>query len=233
MKIKEGSKMSQSSNTAQNVASNKKVKNKSHHSQSTHAYAKVWLFFTYYWIIFGIGCYFGQYLPMEWRRPLSIGLFVLILATLFIKRARKYGLVISHIYAIIVGLLSYATFTTYMQNLGPDVFYKNVLLAIGAFIIFGILGYFIINDASSLGKYLFVAFIALIIGGLIGMFVHNPIYHTAITINALILFLMYTLYDFNRMKRGSFTPREMGFNLFINLLNIIKDVLRLANRFKN
>ncbi|MCE3364607.1 hypothetical protein LB359_20600, partial [Staphylococcus aureus] len=27
--------------------------------------------------------------------------------------------------------------------------------------------------------------------------------------------------------------REMGFNLFINLLNIIKDVLRLANRFKN
>ena len=47
---------------------------------------------------------------MEWRRPLSIALLVLILATLFIQRARKYGLVISHIYAIIVGLLSYATF---------------------------------------------------------------------------------------------------------------------------
>ena len=41
---------------------------------------------------------------MEWRRPLSIALLVLILATLFIQRARKYGLVISHIYAIIVGL---------------------------------------------------------------------------------------------------------------------------------
>lgn len=80
--------------------------------------------FMYYWIIFGIGCYFGQYLPMEWRRPLSIALLVLILATLFIQRARKYGLVISHIYAIIVGLLSYATFTTYMQNLGPEVFIK-------------------------------------------------------------------------------------------------------------
>ena len=52
---------------------------------------------------------------------LSIALLVLILATLFIQRARKYGLVISHIYAIIVGLLSYATFTTYMQNLGPEV----------------------------------------------------------------------------------------------------------------
>ena len=58
-------------------------------------------YFMYYWIIFGIGCYFGQYLPMEWRRPLSIALLVLILATLFIQRARKYGLVISHIYAIL------------------------------------------------------------------------------------------------------------------------------------
>ena len=27
----------------------------------SHAYAKVWLFFMYYWIIFGIGCYFGQF----------------------------------------------------------------------------------------------------------------------------------------------------------------------------
>jgi hypothetical protein len=43
----------------------------------------------------------GLYLPVEWRRPLSITLFVIVLATLFIKRARKYGLIISHIYAII------------------------------------------------------------------------------------------------------------------------------------
>ena len=34
------------------------------------------------------------------------------------------------------------------------------------------------------------------------------------------------------MKHGRFTPREMGFNLFLNLLNIIKDILNLANRFK-
>ena len=64
------------------------------------------------------------------------------------------------------------------------------------------------------------------------MFIDNPIYHTVITVVGLILFLLYTLYDFNRMKRGIF-HHEMGFNLFINLLNIIKDVLRLANRFKN
>ncbi|OIJ30067.1 Bax inhibitor-1 family protein [Staphylococcus sp. LCT-H4] len=198
----------------------------------SHAYSKVWLFFVYYWIIFGIGCYFGQYLPMEWRKPLSFVLLGLVLITVISNRARKYGLVISHIYAIVVGLLSYATFTIYLQNLGPEVFYKNIILAIAAFIAFGIIGYFLIGNAASMGKYLFVTLIALIVASLIGMFIQNPIFHTIITVGGLLLFLLYTLYDFNRMKRGQFSPREMGFNLFINLLHIIKYVLNLANRFK-
>ncbi|WP_413541096.1 Bax inhibitor-1 family protein [Staphylococcus lugdunensis] len=204
------------------------------YSQSkSWAYSQVWLYFMYYWLIFGIGCYFGQYLPDEWRMPLSIGLLVLIFSTLIFKRARKYGLIISHIYAIIVGLLSYAMFTTYLQNLGADVFYKNIVLAIGAFVIFGVIGFFFIKDASSIGRYLFVTLLALILASLIGLFIHNPVFYTVITVVSLFLFLLYTLYDFNRMKRGQFSPREMGFNLFINLLNIILDILSLANRFRN
>lgn len=220
--------MKEQNHMSQTTQHTSKTKDK----QRSHAYAKVWLFFMYYWIIFGIGCYFGQYLPMEWRRPLSLALMVLVLITLVFQRARKYGIVISHIYAVILGLLSYAMFTSYLQNLGPDVFYKNIILAIGAFIAFGIVGFFLINDATSMGRYLFVTLLALIIASIIGIFIHNPIFHTVITVVSLLLFLLYTLYDFNRMKRGQFSPREMGFNLFINLLNIIKDILRLANRFR-
>ncbi|HHP5732760.1 TPA: Bax inhibitor-1 family protein, partial [Staphylococcus aureus] len=72
----------------------------------------------------------------------------------------------------------------------------------------------------------------LIIASLIGIFLHNPIFYTVITVVSLLLFLLYTLYDFNRLKRGDYSPREMGFNLFINLLNIIKDILYLANMFR-
>lgn len=69
-------------------------------------------------------------LPLSWRQPLSFGLLIIILATLVFERARRFGLIISHIYAVVIGLLSYATFTTYLQNLGPDIFYKNIALAI-------------------------------------------------------------------------------------------------------
>ena len=116
-------------------------KRQSQDKNQTHAYAKVWLYFMYYWMIFGIGCYFGQYLPMSWRKPLSLGLLILILATLFIKRARKYGLVISYI-RYYCRFAFVCSFTTYLQNLGAEVFYKNIILAIGAFIAFGIIGYF-------------------------------------------------------------------------------------------
>src|SRR5699024_5417651 len=112
---------------------------------------------------------------MEWRKPLSIVLLVLVLFTVLTNRARKYGLVISHIYAIIVGLLSYATFTAYLQNLGPEVFYKNVLLAIGAFIAFGLIGYFIVDNASGMGEYLFLTLVALIVAGIICFFFHIAI----------------------------------------------------------
>ncbi len=67
---------------------------------------------------------------------------------------------------------------------------------------------------------------------MIGIFLQNPIFYTIITVVSLLLFLLYTLYDFNRLKRGDHSPREMGFNLFINLLNIIKDILYLANMFR-
>lgn len=117
-----------------------------HQNQHAQSISKVWLYFMYYWIIFGIGCYLGQFLPLSWRQPLSFGLLIIILATLVFERVRRFGLIISHIYAVVIGLLSYATFTTYLQNLGPDIFYKNIALAIFAFIAFGIIGYFFVGD---------------------------------------------------------------------------------------
>ncbi|MBI5973987.1 Bax inhibitor-1/YccA family protein [Staphylococcus canis] len=203
-----------------------------HEKSDNRRYAKVWLYFTYYWIIFGVSTYFGQFLPNEWRQPLSLGLLVLILLTMIVQRARFSGLIMSHIYTIISGLLAYATFMYTLQDLGPSVFIKNVILAVSAFIIFGCIGFFMIKDASSMGRYLFVTFIALIVMSLVGWFIHNPIFHTVIAIIGVFLFLLYTLYDFNRLRRGQFSPREMGFNLFLNLFRIIRYVLKLARMAK-
>lgn len=198
-----------------------------------NSYSKVWLWFLYFWIICGIGIFVGQFIPPSIRTILSVVLIVVLLGSLLFKQNRKWSVFIMHFYAIAVGIITYGSFTYFFNDLGADLFIKVVLMAIGAFIVFGIIGYFVIDDASSIGKFLFVTLIALLVASLIGIFVHNTIFITIITVVGLFLFLLYTLYDFNRLKRGQFEPMEMGFNLFMNLLNIILDLLRLVSIFRD
>lgn len=178
---------------------------------------------------FGIGTYLGQFVPPALYLPITIGLFAMIMISLFTKSSRKFGGLISNLFAFLIGILSYTSFMYYLGILGTQAFYGNIALAIGAFAAFGVLGYFMIDNAAGLGKYLFVTLVALVIASFIGIFLNNPIFHTIISVIGIGLFLLYTVYDFNRMKRGQFSPREMGFNLFINLLNIIMHILRLAS----
>lgn len=168
-------------------------------------------------------------MPPALYLPITIGLFAMIMISLFTKSSRKFGGLISNLFAFLIGILSYTSFMYYLGILGTQAFYGNIALAIGAFAAFGVLGYFMIDNAAGLGKYLFVTLVALVIASFIGIFLNNPIFHTIISVIGIGLFLLYTVYDFNRMKRGQFSPREMGFNLFINLLNIIMHILRLAS----
>lgn len=188
-----------------------------------------WLYFMYFWVIFAAGTFVGQFVPPGMRMMVSVLIFAVVMISLFVKASRKFGFLISNIMAFALGVVSYASFMYYLGVLGEVTFYQNVGLAIGAFLAFGALGYFMIDDASSLGRILFPALIVLVLASFMGMFIQIPMFHLVITIAGLAIFFLYTIYDFNRMKQGNFSPREMGFNLFINLLNIIMDILRLAS----
>ena len=188
-----------------------------------------WLYFMYYWLIFAVGTFAGQFVPPALRMSVSILIMAIVLISLFVKSSRKFSALIANVLAFLIGVVSYASFMYFLNDLGTVAFYQNVGLAVAAFFMFGFLGYFVIGDASSLGRLLFPALIALIFASILGFFIHIPMFHLVITIFGLAIFLGYTIYDFNRMKRGAFSPREMGFNLFMNLLNIIMDVLRLAS----
>lgn len=201
---------------------------KHNHSKQNRA----WIYFFYFWLIFGVGTFIGQFIPSALLFPITISLFILIIITLFSKKLR-FGLGLSSIYAFLIGILSYTSFKYYINDLGDALFYQVILLAITAFAITGILGYFLFKDTSSWGRGLFLVLIALIVMSFIGIFIHIPMFHLVISVISLGLFLMYNIYDFNRMKRDDYTPVEMGFNLFINLLNLIMDLLRIVSYFRD
>src|SRR5699024_12087260 len=113
-------------------------------------------------------------------------------------------------------------------------FYQVVMIAIAVFIFFGIIGYFYLKDISSWGKYLFMALLILIFSSLLNFFIQLDWLAFAITIVGLLLYLGFTMYDFNRMKNNKYrNARVMGFNLFIDLIILIKRILQLYRRFGN
>jgi modulator of FtsH protease len=89
-------------------------------------------------------------------------------------------------------------------------------------------GYAIRRDLSFLYRILFWLLLALIAGGLVLIFVHIPAAYTAYSLIGLAIFGLYTVVDFNRLRRaGADEAIPLAAGIFIDVLNVFLLFLRL------
>jgi FtsH-binding integral membrane protein len=109
----------------------------------------------------------------------------------------------------------------------------------GAAVLFGVMsiyGYFTKQSLDNLGKYLFIALIAIVIASLINIFIGSTVFQTVISAIAIIVFLGLTAYDTQKIREevsvdndgmaeiyGALTLYLDFINLFISLLQIFGD----------
>ena len=109
----------------------------------------------------------------------------------------------------------------------------------GAAILFGVMsgyGYFTKQSLDSLGKFMFVGLIAIIIASIVNIFIGSSVMQMVISALAIIIFLGLTAYDTQKIReelsietndgaevRGALTLYMDFINLFINLLQIFGD----------
>jgi len=107
----------------------------------------------------------------------------------------------------------------------------------GAGVLFGVMsfyGYFTKQSLDSLGKYLFIGLIAIIIASIINIFVGSSLMATVISAIAIIIFLGLTAYDTQQIREmvtyesspavevmGALTLYLDFINLFLNLLQLL------------
>lgn len=182
-----------------------------------------------YWVLFGIGTYFGQFLPPNVATGISLFITVVMLATLIFRIGIPNVFLPFIAFGLGITFYYYVMFFVTTEGLGYVL--SVVLMAVVMFSTAGVLGLFVVKDAMNWGKYLLIALIALIVMSLVSFFL--PIAGMAkwLSMAGLVLFLLYTIYDFNRIRHDAYDPAEMGFALFINLLNIIKDLLYLVREW--
>jgi len=95
----------------------------------------------------------------------------------------------------------------------------------------GATGYAIRKDLSFLYRTLFWLLLALIVAGIVLIFVHIPAAYTAYSIIGLLIFGGYTVVDFNRLRRaGSDEAIPLAAGIFLDILNIFLLFLRLFAR---
>jgi uncharacterized protein len=95
----------------------------------------------------------------------------------------------------------------------------------------GSAGYAIRRDLSFLYRILFWALLALLAAGFVLIFVRIPAAYTAWSFIGLVVFSLYTVVDFNRLRRaGQDEAIPLAAGIFLDILNIFLLLLRIFGR---
>jgi FtsH-binding integral membrane protein len=134
-----------------------------------------------------------------------------------------------HSFAALMGLSFATIFAVFTMG-------SIVSAFMGAAILFGVMsgyGYFTKKDLSSVGQFMIIGLIAIIIASIINIFIGSTVMQMVISALAVIIFLGLTAYDTQRIRemvsvdndgteevRGALTLYMDFINLFINLLQL-------------
>ena len=159
---------------------------------------------------------------------IEIGLVVFLSARVH-KMQPNAAKIVFMLYSIVSGLTFSSIFMAYNITSVLVIFLAAALL----FGIFACIGYFTKMDLSKLGTYLFMALIALIICIIVNLFVGNGTFDLIINWVCLLIFVGFTAYDIQKIKRlcDSTTNENIAIigalelyldfiNIFISLLDI-------------
>ncbi len=152
--------------------------------------------------------------------------------------SKNVARIIFILYSFVTGLTFSAIFIVY--NL-TSILYVFLLTAV-IFLVFGLIGYFTKLDLTKWGTYLFMALFAVIICYLINMFVDNGTFDMTITIISILVFIGFTAYDVQKIKRlgeeNDYQDEDNlcivgALNLYLDYINIFLDLLKLLGNSRD
>ena len=182
-----------------------------------------------------LGAYIGRNLSGGAGIALFIGAFACIFGLNFATSRGREQLAIGLLFGLglLLGMAVGPVLAVYAKS-QPAVLWQ----AAGATAAFvgglGAYGYATRRDLSSWARTLFWALLALIVFGLIGLFVAIPNGNIIYAVAGLAIFGAFTIFDFNRLRRanmGSAVP--IAASIFLDIFNVFLFMLRLLGGGRN
>jgi len=181
---------------------------------------------------FAVGAYLGRDLSYGWGWALYIASFACLLG-LNAAAQRSEGTAISLLFGfgVLMGLATAPTISYYAST-NPKVVWQagaaTALFIAG----FGAAGYATRRDLSSLARICFWALIALILFGIVAIFVRIPHGQLIYAIAGLVIFAGLTAFDFQRLRRTRDIRAAplLAASIFLDVLNVFLLLLSLFGR---
>jgi modulator of FtsH protease len=179
--------------------------------------------------VFALGAYLGRTLSSGWAFAWYIAGFVCLIAMNFAVR-RSAGLSVALLLAVGVTLgLGLAPTLVWYASTRPDVLWKaggaTALFIAGA----GAFGYATRRDLSGLARVGFWALLALVVFGIVMIFVRIPHGDLIYSVLGLVIFAALTMGDFQRLRRSSDIDSApfLAASIFLDALNVFLFFLRI------
>jgi uncharacterized protein len=184
---------------------------------------------------FALGAYLGRNLSSGWAFVWYIVAFACLIAMNFTVR-RSAGLSVVLLLAVGLGLgLALAPTLAYYATMNPQVLWQaggaTALFIAG----FGAAGYATRRDLSAIARLCFWALVALIIFGIVLIFVRIPHGELIYSVLGLVIFAGLTMFDFQRLRRSTDLDSAplIAASIFLDALNVFLFFLRIFSRGNN
>ncbi len=162
-----------------------------------------------------LGGAFGFMYAIEKTKNSAAGVPVLLGVTFFM------GLMLSRMIAMVLGFKN-----------GPDLIMTAFGGTAGVFFVMASLSSVIKRDLSGMAKWLFVGAIAIMIGGIINIFVGSTAGMAVISVMAIGIFSAYMLFDLKQIVDGGETNYiSATLALYLDIINVFQSLLALLGIF--
>ena len=181
---------------------------------------------------FALGAYLGRDLSQGWGLVLFIASFGLLLGLNYAaRRSEQLAIAFLFGFGVLVGLATAPTIAYYAETNPQSVWQAGGATAL--FIAgFGAFGYATRRDLSGVARVCFWALLALIVFGIVAIFVNIPNSALIYAIAGLVIFAGFTMYDFQRLRKTKDIRAAplLAASIFLDVLNVFLLLLSLFNR---
>jgi len=182
-------------------------------------------------LVGAVGAYVGMGIPAiaQYYWGFVILEFALIFAIGFAKNKPGLNMAMLFIFALVSGLVMSVLVGRFISAGASGIVVNALILTTVAF---GGLSVFAMNttkDFTTMGKFLFITLIVVIVGSLLNIFwLHNPWMQVGIASVSAILFSAFILYDTQNIIKGNYaTPVDGALALYLDFINLFTSLLQI------